>query len=151
MLLRSGMRLGAALALDVADLDFAASCATSQGKHAKIQKVYFLKDVAVLLKQRLREERMNDGSVFRGRGARLSVRQAQYRFRHVLAAAEIERALTVHSLRHTFATRLREKTGHLRLVQVRLGIDSWPQHSLIPNFRRASCARQSPKGSFRLK
>ena len=34
---------------------------------------------------------IGDGAVFRGRSGRLSIRQAQYRFREVLAAAEIER------------------------------------------------------------
>jgi integrase/recombinase XerD len=80
--------------------------------------VYFPKEVATLLKRQIKEER---GPIFRGRSDWLSVRQAQYRFRQVLAAAGIERAVTVHSLRHTFATRLREETGDLRLVQVALG------------------------------
>ncbi|MBZ0173639.1 MAG: tyrosine-type recombinase/integrase, partial [Phycisphaerales bacterium] len=35
--------------------------------------------------------------------------------------AGIDRPVTVHSLRHTFATRLRRKTGDLRIVQVALG------------------------------
>lgn len=52
-----------------------------------------------------------------GDGSRGQSRQAQYRFRQAVAAAGIERAVTVHSLRHTFATRLRERTGDLRLVQ----------------------------------
>jgi len=121
LLLRSGMRLGAALALDVADLDLLSNCAVSHGKHSKIQKVYFPKDVAALLKRHLKDNAIAAGAVFRGRSARLSIRQAQYRFRQVLAAAGIERQMTVHSLRHTFATRLREETGDLRLVQVALG------------------------------
>jgi len=121
LLLRSGMRLGAALALDVADIDFAGNCAISHGKHSKIQKVYFPKDVAGLFKAHLKANGIAAGAVFRGSRGRLSVRQAQYRFRQLLATARIERALTVHSLRHTFATRLREETGDLRLVQVALG------------------------------
>jgi site-specific recombinase XerD len=48
-------------------------------------------------------------------------RQGQCRFRAGLAAAGIERRFTVHSLRHTFATRLRERTGDLRIVQAALG------------------------------
>jgi integrase/recombinase XerC len=51
----------------------------------------------------------------------LSARQAQYRFGALLAAAGIERPVTVHALRHTFATRLRERTGDLRIVQAALG------------------------------
>jgi integrase/recombinase XerC len=122
LLLRSGMRLSAALALDVAHLDLAQGTAVSEGKHAHIQTVYFPKAVVTLLRRHLKAIAITSGAVFRSsRGARLSARQAQYRFRAALELAGIDRPVTVHSLRHTFATRLRERTGDLRVVQAALG------------------------------
>ncbi|HEY7726828.1 MAG TPA: tyrosine-type recombinase/integrase [Candidatus Eisenbacteria bacterium] len=110
LLLRSGMRLAAALALDVADLDLRTGTARSVGKHAHVQDVVLPKDLTQLLRRYLAEEGIREGALFRTARGRLSSRQAQYRFRAVLAAAGIERPLTVHSLRYTFATRLRERT-----------------------------------------
>lgn len=49
--------------------------------------------------------------IFRGARGRLLPRQSQYRFRQVVAATGIERPVTVDSLRHTLATRLREREG----------------------------------------
>ncbi len=121
LLLRSGMRLGAALALDVAYLDLRQGTARSRGKHAREQLVYLPPDVVKLLRRHVREAGVTEGAIFRGARGRLSPRQAQYRFRQAVAAAGIKRAVTVHSLRHTFATRLRERTGDLRLVQAALG------------------------------
>jgi integrase/recombinase XerC len=124
LLLRSGMRLSAALGLDVEDLDLAQVTAISRGgKNGRIQEIYLPKDVIRLLKRHLKDRgRGTTGAVFTSsRGRRLSARQAQYRFGALLAAAGIERPVTVHGLRHTFATRLRERTGDLRIVQAALG------------------------------
>ncbi|MFN8177681.1 MAG: tyrosine-type recombinase/integrase [bacterium] len=121
LLLRSGMRLAAALALDVADLDLRTGTARSVGKHAHVQDVVLPRDVTRLLRSYLADGGIRDGALFRSRRGRLSSRQAQYRFHALLAAAGIERTVTVHSLRHTFATRLRQRTGDLRIVQAALG------------------------------
>ena len=121
LLLRSGMRLGAALALNVEDVDLRTGTARSVGKHAHVQDVVLPKDLTRLLRRYLVEEGIREGALFRSSRGRLSSRQAQYRFHALLADAGIERALTVHSLRHTFATRLRERTGDLRIVQAALG------------------------------
>ena len=54
-------------------------------------------------------------------GRRVSVRQVQRSFEEWLAAAGIEKHISVHGLRHTFATSLLERTGNLALVQQSLG------------------------------
>jgi len=45
----------------------------------------------------------------------------QRSFDEWLAAAGIEKNISVHGLRHTFATSLLERTGNLALVQQSLG------------------------------
>jgi integrase/recombinase XerC len=67
----------------------------------------------------------------------LSARQAQYRFGALLAAARIERPVTVHGLRHTFATRLRERTGDLRIVQAALGHRQLATTEVYAHFSKA--------------
>lgn len=54
-------------------------------------------------------------------GRRLCVRQIQRTFDEWLAAAGIDKEISVHGLRHTFATTLLERTGNLALVQQSLG------------------------------
>ncbi len=54
-------------------------------------------------------------------GRRLCVRQVQRSFDEWLAAAGIAKDISVHGLRHTFATSLLERTGNLALVQQSLG------------------------------
>jgi site-specific recombinase XerD len=54
-------------------------------------------------------------------GHRVSVRQVQRSFEEWLAAAGIGKNISVHGLRHTFATSLLERTGNLALVQQSLG------------------------------
>lgn len=54
-------------------------------------------------------------------GRRLGVRQIQLNLAKWCREAGIGQAVPVHSLRHTFATRLYLKTGDLYLVQRALG------------------------------
>jgi len=50
-------------------------------------------------------------------GRRLGGRQIQLNFARWIKQAGITRSMSVHSMRHTFATRLHQKTGDLYLVQ----------------------------------
>ena len=60
--------------------------------------------------------------VFRSKsGLRLGTRQIQLNFARWLVQAGITRPFSIHSLRHTFATRLYRRTGDLYLVQKALG------------------------------
>jgi site-specific recombinase XerD len=54
-------------------------------------------------------------------GRRLGARQIQLNFARWLVQAGITRPFSIHSLRHTFATRLYRRTGDLYLVQRALG------------------------------
>ena len=54
-------------------------------------------------------------------GKRFGGRQIQLNFARWIKQAGITRPFSVHSLRHTFATRLYQKTGDLYLVQRALG------------------------------
>ena len=79
------------------------------------------------------------GPVFASRdGEALTPRQAQRRFEHWLRVAGIRGRYSPHSLRHTFALGLYERTGDVLLVQAALG------HRAITStmvYARASAAR----------
>jgi len=76
-----------------------------------------------VLKRHVRAQATGDGNpLFCSRSdGRLGPRQVQLRLKYWLKVAGITKPLSVHSLRHTFATRLYSKTGDLRLVQRALG------------------------------
>lgn len=62
------------------------------------------------------------GWLFPGqRGNHLSVRQLNRLFHQAVDAAGIERRVSLHSLRHSFATHLLEKNTDIRVIQTLLG------------------------------
>jgi site-specific recombinase XerD len=69
LLLGSGIRLSAALALDVADLDLRTGTARSVGKHARVQDVVLPKNLTRLLRRYLGEVGIRGGAV-RNEGGR---------------------------------------------------------------------------------
>lgn len=119
LFLTTGMRLSEALSLDVTDLDLPSKKLTLRQVKGGGQSVKFLNaDVTASLSGHLAKRGKQDGPLFESApGRRISTRQVQIRFENWFKRAGLDERLTVHSLRHTFATRLFGKTKNILLVQ----------------------------------
>lgn len=126
ILLGTGIRIGELAALDLDDVDLVSKHLRVRAK-GNVPQVKFLKtDLRTLLKRYLEfrklEAPQSEPALFlSSRGSRLSVRQIANRISHWLGKAGIDKELTPHSLRHTFATHLYAATGDLLVVQRALG------------------------------
>jgi site-specific recombinase XerD len=115
VLLRTGIRIGSALALDVGDVDFAHGELTLRSTKGNRPATAILPaDVAKRLKAFISGRA--DGAVFLAGDARISMRHAQRRLTGWFAKANIV-GKSAHSMRHAFACALLARTGDLRLVQ----------------------------------
>lgn len=123
LLLGTGIRLSSLVALSASDVNLAQGTLTITGKGARQETVFLSARLRRVLNRYIRVQGTGNGTpLFRSRnGTRLGPRQIQLRLQHWLEVAAITKPLSVHSLRHTFATRLYAKTGDLRLVQRALG------------------------------
>ena len=120
-LLATGARLGSALALDVADIDLDAQEAhLAELKGGGLLTVYLPESAVALLRAVIDGRRTGPLFCAQG-GGRLSARHVQRRFEHWLEVAGIPPRYSPHSLRHTFATRLYERTGDILVVKEALG------------------------------
>ena len=120
LMLTTGMRLGATLALDVEDLDLArGELVARKMKGARAERVFLPRATRDHLAGWLADREL--GPLFLGRGGeRLGARQVARRLDHWIERAGIGRATSPHSLRHTFATELLGRTHDLVLVQAAL-------------------------------
>lgn len=117
----TGARLGSALALDVEDLDLVAGTATlREMKGGAAMQVFLRPELVELLADWVGERR--GGPVFLARdGEALTARQAQRRFELWRRRAGIRGRFSPHSLRHTFALGLYQRTGDVLVVKEALG------------------------------
>jgi site-specific recombinase XerC len=120
-LLGTGARLGSALALEVGDVDLGAETATLRElKGGGTMTVYLRADLVELLTPAVAGR--SSGPVFAGRdGGHLTPRHVQRRFTEWLGRAGIRGRYSPHSLRHSFALGLYERTGDVLVVQAALG------------------------------
>src|SRR5262249_8950060 len=127
-----GLRAGEIVRLKDGDLDSAQMIIrVKQSKGRKDRHVMLPPELLVLLRQwwKVRPTRFDAGVpvgerwLFPGRrqGQHLTYRQLSRLFHESAAAAGITKRVSLHSLRHSFATELLEKGIHIRYIQALLG------------------------------
>ena len=126
ILLGTGIRLSELVGLDVVDVDLDGKRLRIHAKGGHTETRFLASDLRRLLRKYLRsraEIPFDTPAVFlSNREQRISKRQVQARFQLWLQWAGIDRpGLTVHSTRHTFGTRLYQKTHDLVLVGKAMG------------------------------
>jgi len=125
LLLGTGMRLGPLVSVNTGDIDIKSGVCQISTKGGGRDKVYLNPQLQRLIARYLRNVATEANTspnvpLFRSiHGRRLGARQIQLNFAKWCREAGI--TASVHSLRHTFATRLYHKTGDLHLVQRALG------------------------------
>lgn len=126
LFLGTGIRIAELVNLDIDDIDLDSKHVRITGKGG-IPQVKFLKSsLRTLLRSYLKERRrLANPEVtalfISSRGTRLCCRQVAERLAYWLRKAGIEKNITPHGLRHTFATHLYAATSDLLLVKQALG------------------------------
>jgi site-specific recombinase XerD len=125
LLLGTGLRLSSVVSLDIEDLLLMEKRIVVRVKGGHVAAVFISSHLAELLiayLESLKQEGRIGGPLFCStHRRRISTRQVQFRFHYWVRLAGIEKHLSIHSLRHTFGTRLYRQTKDLRLVQHALG------------------------------
>ena len=126
LFLATGIRLAELVGLDIADVlidDKKIQLKQVKGGHA--QERFLNTDIRRTIRKYIRSRKkvITDCSALflSNRNTRISVRQVQVRMKHWLQWAGLESRITVHGLRHTFATSLYGRTHNLLLVSKALG------------------------------
>jgi integrase/recombinase XerD len=149
-----GLRAGEIVRLKVGDIDSVQNIIRIvQSKGRKDRHVMLPPEVLTLLRQwwTIRPARYDDGVpplerwLFPGRvpGKPLTTRQLSRLFHDASEAAGIHKQITLHSLRHSFATHLLEDGTDIRLIQALLGhdkLDTTARYTRVATGRIATIA-----------
>jgi integrase/recombinase XerC len=120
-LLLTGCRLGETAALNVGDLDLEAGTATLRcPKGGDPERVVLEPSIIEVLRRQNNRADPRRPMWSTSAGRRLSGRQIQRIIATRMVEAGITKRITPHTLRHTFASRLYNRTGDIRLVQLAL-------------------------------
>jgi site-specific recombinase XerC len=117
LMIASGIRLGSAIALDVEDVDLdLGELWLRSTKGNRPERVFLGKAIREHLRPFI--GRRMSGPLFLARsGEHISLRHVQRRFQEWLEKAGIAASASIHTLRHTFASRLLGRTHDIFLVK----------------------------------
>lgn len=126
LFLGTGIRIAELVSLNIDDVDLEGKHIYITGKGGIPQTKFLKSSLRTLLKDYLKERRRLAGSevaalFVSSRGTRLCCRQIAQRLAYWLGKAGIQKHVTPHGLRHTFATHLYAATSDVRLVKEALG------------------------------
>ncbi len=117
LMLDTGLRVAEAVGLSVGDVDLVDKRVRLQTKGGKLRSKFLPAETRELLLP-LVDQREDQEPLFEGcEGTRLSDRQVRRIVVHWTRLAGIQKHVHPHTLRHTFATSLLNRTQNLRLVQ----------------------------------
>jgi integrase/recombinase XerD len=119
----AGLRVGESVNLTINDIDSERKLIHIHAGKGKKDRYTLLSDTALaMLRQYYKAYRPKE-FLFEGQGdrAHLSERSIQNVFRRAVKAAGIKKQISIHGLRHSFATHLLESGVDLRYIQELLG------------------------------
>jgi integrase/recombinase XerD len=122
----AGLRVGESVRLKISDIDSERKMIHLRNAKGKKDRYTLLSDTALeTLREYYKQYKPND-YLFGGADGRshLSERSVQHVFEHAREAAGIHKPISVHGLRHSFATHLLESGVDLRYIQEILGHNS---------------------------
>jgi site-specific recombinase XerD len=121
----AGLRVSEVVNLKIGNLDFERRLIyIEQGKGKKDRVTLLPESLLADLKNLMAGRNPEDYLLPSERGGRLSARTAQAVFYQVLKKSGVKKAVSFHSLRHSFATHLLENGVDIRYVQELLGHNS---------------------------
>lgn len=126
LFLGTGIRIAELVSLDIDDVDLDGKHIYIMGKGGIPQAKFLKSSLRTLLRSYLKERRRLSSTevtalFVSSRGTRLCCRQIAQRLAYWLGKAGIQKNITPHGLRHTFATHLYAATSDVRLVKEALG------------------------------
>jgi site-specific recombinase XerD len=118
----SGLRISELVALSLDDIDFISGIIKAKGKGKK-ERVVPVGDIALTaIRKYLDQRKKQSNAVFLNKnGKRISTRGVRDVVEKYLKSAGIQRGVSPHTFRHSFATHLLDRGADLRTVQELLG------------------------------
>jgi len=122
LMLRAGLRLSEVINLKPIDVDLTSGeVFVRQGKNNKDRLIYLKEDLLDEIKDYKRQRPESEVLFCTLKGGRLSPHYIRVMVKRLGSRAGIKKNISPHTLRHTFATDLMNKTKNIRLVQKSLG------------------------------